>query len=59
MTTYTVVILKDGETARLDCDTLEEAQQVRQSFVNYGKCQEITIEVKHCQNGVSDERTNS
>jgi hypothetical protein len=40
-----VVIVQDGETARLKCATLEEAQQIRQSFVNYGKCQEITIEV--------------
>ena len=47
MTTYTVVILQDGATARLNCATLEEAQQVRQSFVNYGKYQEITIEVKN------------
>jgi len=42
--TYTVVILQDGETARLECTTLEEAQLVRQSFVNYGKCQEVVIE---------------
>lgn len=41
---YTVVILQDNEYARLECATMEEAQQVRQSFVNYGKCQEITIE---------------
>jgi hypothetical protein len=41
---YQVVILQDGETARLDCETLEEAQNVRRSFVNYGKCQEVTIE---------------
>lgn len=41
---YTVVILQDGEQARLDCATLEEAQQVRQSFVNYGKYQEVKIE---------------
>jgi hypothetical protein len=41
---YRVVILQDGEYARLECATLEEAQQVRQSFVNYGKCQDITIE---------------
>tara|TARA_R110000868_G_scaffold67757_1_gene200823 strand:+ start:2245 stop:2400 length:156 start_codon:yes stop_codon:yes gene_type:complete len=42
---YTVVILQDGEYARLECPTLEEAQQVRQFFVNYGKCQEVTIEL--------------
>ena len=41
---YVVVILQDGEYARLQCDTLEEAQKVRQSFVNYGKCTEVTIE---------------
>ena len=43
---YTVVILQDNEYARLECNTLEEAQSVRRSFVNYGKCQEITIEIK-------------
>ena len=43
MLTYTVVILQDGEYARLECKTLKEAQLVRQSFVNYGKCQEVTI----------------
>ncbi len=41
---YTVVILQDGEYARLECHTREEAQLVRQSFVNYGKCQEVVIE---------------
>ena len=41
---YTVVILQDNEYARLDCANLEEAKQVKQSFVNYGKCQEIIIE---------------
>ena len=44
---YTVVILQDNEYARLECATMEEAQQVRQSFVNYGKCQEITIEEQY------------
>lgn len=43
MITYVVVILQDGEYARLECETLKEAQLVRQSFVNYGKCQEVTI----------------
>ena len=42
--TYTVVILQDSEYARLECATLEEAQGVKRSFVNYGKCQEVTIE---------------
>lgn len=41
---YAVVILQDKEYARLECATLEEAQQVKQSFVNYGKYQEVTIE---------------
>lgn len=44
MIKYTVVILQDGETARLECATLKEAQLVRQSFVNYGKYQEVVIE---------------
>jgi len=43
MNKYTVVILKDGETTRLECATLQEAKSVRQTFVNYG-CQEIVIE---------------
>ena len=42
---YTVVIVQDGDTARLECETFEEALDVRRSFVNYGKCQEITIEM--------------
>lgn len=41
---YTVVILQDGELARLECESLEEAQRVRVSFENYGKCQSVTIE---------------
>ena len=48
---WTVVILQDGETARLACATLEEAQRVRQSFVNYGKCQEVRIEVEENPEG--------
>ena len=47
--TYTVVIVQDGETARLDCSTLEEAQEVRRSFVNYGKCQEVRIEIEETE----------
>jgi len=43
MMLYTVVILQDGEYAWLECKTLEEAQLVRQSFVNYSKYQEVTI----------------
>lgn len=41
---YNVVIRQDGESACLQCATLEEAHQVRLSFINYGKCQEVTIE---------------
>jgi hypothetical protein len=44
MTTYAVIIVQDGQEARLTCDTLEEALQVRRSFENYGRCQEIRIE---------------
>ena len=42
--TYYVVIEHDGETARLECESLEEAQMVRRSFVNYGKYGEVRIE---------------
>lgn len=41
---YTVVILQNGEYARLQCETLEEAQRVQRSFVNYGKCESVQIE---------------
>jgi len=44
MIIYTVVILQDNDIARLPCESLEEAQRVRQSFLNYGKCQDVTIE---------------
>ena len=44
MKNYTVVILQDNEYARLECDTLDEAQRLKQSFINYGKCQEARIE---------------
>ena len=43
---YVVVIVQDGETARLDCETLQQAQLVKRSFINYGKCESVTIEVK-------------
>ena len=33
---YTVVIQHKGEEARLPCATRAEAEQVRQSFVNWG-----------------------
>ena len=52
--TYTVVISQDGDYARLECATLEEAQQVRRSFVNYGKCQEVTIEQSREHFGVEE-----
>lgn len=42
--TYIVVIEQDGETARLICETLEEAQMVRTSFLHYGKFEDIRIE---------------
>lgn len=42
--TYYVVIEQDGETARLECSSYAEAQQVKVSFENYGKCQNISIE---------------
>ena len=42
--TYYVVIEQDGETARLECQSYAEAQQVKVSFENYGKCQNISIE---------------
>ena len=54
MINYTVVILQDGETAQLECTTLEEAQLVRQSFVNYGKCQEVIIEQSQEHFGVEE-----
>ena len=42
---YSVVIKQNDEFARLDCETLEEALNVKRSFINYGKCQEVTIEI--------------
>ena len=41
---YIVIIEQDGDFARLECDTLEEAQRVKVSFENYGRCQNIRIE---------------
>jgi hypothetical protein len=41
---YIVVIEQDGETARLECDTLEEAERVKVSFENYGRYQNIRID---------------
>jgi len=34
--TYIVIIKHEGEEARLPCHTLEEAQLVRRSFINWG-----------------------
>ena len=42
--TYYVVIEQDSETARLECQSLTEAHEVKVSFENYGKCQNISIE---------------
>ena len=42
---YKVIILQDNDIAVLDCDTLSEAEQVKQSFINYGKCDSVKIMV--------------
>lgn len=41
---YFVVIMQDGETACLACETLKEAEMVRVSFLNYGKFEAVIIE---------------
>ena len=41
---YIVIIEQAGEQARLECDSLEEAQRVKVSFENYGGCSSIRIE---------------
>ena len=51
---YQVVIVQDNDIARLDCDNLEEAKLVQRSFVNYGKCQSVTIEPKVRWGGARD-----
>lgn len=43
---YYVVIEHQGDTARLECDSLEEAVRVRQSFVNWGGYQSVEIDSK-------------
>jgi hypothetical protein len=43
---YTVIIEHDGEIARLECSSLEEARQVRRSFINYGKYQACGVRVE-------------
>jgi len=42
---YVVVIIQDGEEARLSYNTWKEAMHAKISFENYGKCESITIEV--------------
>jgi hypothetical protein len=45
--TYAVIIRHAGEEVRLDCDTFEEAQMVRRSFIHWGGMGfDINIEVK-------------
>lgn len=46
---YIVVIEQAGEQARLECGSLEEAQRVKVSFENYGRCNDVRIEVKNDQ----------
>jgi hypothetical protein len=47
MMNYAVVICHAGEQVRLACDTMEQAQIVRRSFVNWGGMGfDIRIEVK-------------
>jgi hypothetical protein len=41
---YIVVIEQAGDQATLECESLEEAQRVKVSFENYGRCQNIRIE---------------
>ena len=41
---YIVIILQNNEYARFECETLDEAQQVKISFENYGKCDNVGIE---------------
>jgi hypothetical protein len=44
---YTVIINHAGEVVRLACETMEEAQMVRRSFINWGGMgYDIRIEVK-------------
>lgn len=44
--TYYVIIEHEGDSARLECATLEEALEVRRSFVNWGGYQ--SVEIEHC-----------
>lgn len=45
--TYTVIIFQDDGIARLVCASLNEAHEVRRSFINYGKCQDVRIEISN------------
>ena len=42
--THTVVIRNPDGDAFLTCISLQEAQQVHRSFINYGKYQSVTIQ---------------
>lgn len=51
--TYTVVINHQGETVRLSCESFEEAQMVRRSFIHWGGLgYDIAIEEANHQRGV-------
>ena len=41
---YIVIILQNNEYARLECETLDEAQRVKVSFENYGRCDSVEIQ---------------
>ena len=41
---YTVVITHKGDIARLVCATLEEAQSLKQAYINWGGYEQVTIE---------------
>jgi len=41
--TWFVVIQQDDDQAVLECDTVDEAILLRQSFLNYGKYQSVEI----------------
>jgi hypothetical protein len=55
---YTVIIEHDGETARLECSSLAEAQEVRRSFISYGKHQSGGIRIEACQEPTESEVKN-
>lgn len=47
MNTYKVIIIfcdHPNEAATIECETHDEAVNIRQAFVNYGKCKSIEIE---------------